>query len=92
VAHWRALLVARAIENQFYMLGVNRIGIDGNGLAYEKSTLAVTPDGTLLEPIVAGEELDIYDIDPQEAARYRAEFPTARDKRYTLYREFFGAY
>lgn len=91
VAHWRTLLVARAIENQFFMLGVNRIGVDGNGLAYEKSTLAVAPDGSILKPVMAGEELDIYDIDPQQAARYRAEFPTVRDKRYTLYREFFGA-
>ena len=89
VARWRVLLVARAIENQFHMLGVNRIGIDGSGLVYEKSTLAVAPDGTLLQPVMAGEELDIFDIDPEAAARYRAEFPTVRDKRYTLYREFF---
>lgn len=87
VAHWRALLVARAIENQFYMLGVNRIGSDGNGLSYEKSSCVVAPDGTLLEPILAGEELDIYDLDPEAADRYRAEFPTVRDKRYSLYRE-----
>lgn len=92
VAHWRSLLVARAIENQFFMLGVNRIGIDGNQLAYEKSTMAVAPDGALIEPLVAGEEMDIYDIDPEEAARYRAEFPTVRDKRYTLYCELLGAH
>jgi predicted amidohydrolase len=90
IAHWRSLLVARAIENQFFMLGVNRIGIDGNQLAYEKSTMAVAPDGVLIEPLVAGEEMDIYDIDPEEAARYRAEFPTMRDKRYTLYRDLLG--
>jgi len=87
IAHWRSLLVARAIENQFFMLGVNRTGIDGNQLAYEKSTMAVCPDGTLLEPLVAGEEMDIYDIDTEAAARYRAEFPTMRDKRYSLYCE-----
>ena len=33
-AHWKALLQARAIENQSYVIGVNRVGIDGNGLAY----------------------------------------------------------
>lgn len=64
------------------------MGIDGNALAYEKSTLAVAPDGTLLEPVVSGEEWDVYDIDPEEAAHYRAEFQTVRGKRYTLYREF----
>lgn len=87
VAHWRALLVARAIENQLYMLGVNRIGSDGNRLTYEKSSCVVAPDGTLLEPVLAGEELDIYDLDPDTADRYRTEFPTVRDKRYSLYNE-----
>ncbi|MDO8463831.1 MAG: nitrilase-related carbon-nitrogen hydrolase [Gallionella sp.] len=90
VAHWRTLLAARAIENQFYMLGVNRTGVDGNGLIYEKSTLALAPDGNILKPVLAGQELDIYDFDPAETARYRDEFPTLRDKRYSLYREFTG--
>lgn len=90
VAHWRALLVARAIENQLYMLGVNRIGIDGNGLVYEKSSFVVAPDGTVLEPALADEELDIYDLDLGVVDRYRAEFPTVRDKRYSLYHEFLG--
>lgn len=90
-AHWRTLLTARAIENQFFVLGVNRTGTDGNQLVYEKSTMAMAPDGTLLEPSVTGEEMDIYDIDPLETARYRAEFPTVRDKRYALYREFLGS-
>lgn len=88
VAHWRALLLARAIENQLFVFGVNRIGTDGRGLQYEKSSMAVAPDGTVLEPVLAGTELDIYDLDPAETARYRAVFPTVRDKRYALYREF----
>jgi|SaaInlStandDraft_3_1057020.scaffolds.fasta_scaffold43108_1 omega-amidase len=90
IGHWRALLVARAIENQFYMLGVNRIGVDGNGLTYEKSTLVVTPNGVMLDPVIASEEIDIYDIDLEEVARYRDEFPTVRDKRYSLYHKFLG--
>ena len=90
VAHWRTLLIARAIENQFFAIGVNRIGMDGNGLVYEKSSMVVTPDGAVLKPEVAGEEMDIFDIDPEEVARYRAVFPTVRDKRYALYRDLFG--
>jgi len=85
VSHWRSLLVARAIENQCFMFGVNRIGIDGNGLNYQKSSIVVTPDGELLEPVIPGHELDIYDIEPSDAATYRALFPTLRDKRYGLY-------
>jgi omega-amidase len=90
VAHWRALLVARAIENQFYMFGVNRIGLDDNGLLYEKSTLVVSPDGLVHKPLKEGMEIDFYDIDIEDTARYRADFPTVRDKRYMLYRNFFG--
>jgi omega-amidase len=86
VSHWRSLLVARAIENQCFMFGVNRIGIDGNGLIYQKISIVVTPDGELLEPVILGHELDIYDIEPSDAAAtYRALFPTLRDKRYALY-------
>jgi len=38
---------------------------------------------------VKSQEIDIFDINLEEAARYRAEFPTVRDKRYLLYRKFF---
>jgi predicted amidohydrolase len=85
VNHWRNLLIARAIENQCYMFGVNRIGVDGNGFQYQKSSLVVTPDGEVLKPTIPGYELDIYDIDPADVMNYRASFPTLRDKRYRLY-------
>ena len=45
--HWRALLVARAIENQCYVVGVNRIGSDPH-VAYESSSMAVDPLGEIL--------------------------------------------
>lgn len=85
VAHWRALLVARAIENQMFMVGVNRVGCDGNGLQYEKSSMVVAPDGVVTNPIYSNHELDIYEIDPQETQAYRKKFPTLRDKRNELY-------
>lgn len=88
VAHWRALLIARAIENQCFVFGVNRIGTDGNGLQYEKSTLVVAPDGSLVVPEETGREMDVYLIDSEEVKRYREEFPTVRDKRFDLYRRF----
>ena len=34
VAHWLSLLESRAIENQSYVIGVNRVGEDGNGFQY----------------------------------------------------------
>jgi len=47
-AHWKALLQARAIENQCYMIGVNRIGIDGNGLSYSGDSSVIDPWGTII--------------------------------------------
>ncbi len=87
VDHWRALLIARAIENQLFVFGVNRVGVDGNGLQYEKSSMVVAPDGNVLQPVHSESEMDIYEIDPSLVGKYRNEFPTVRDKRYGLYRK-----
>lgn len=46
---WRTLLQARAIENQSYVIGVNRIGTDGRGLEYSGDSLVVNFKGELLE-------------------------------------------
>lgn len=89
IGHWRALLVARAIENQYFVFGVNRIGVDGNDLVYTKSSMVVAPDGEVLAPVMAGAELDIYDIDLDQVAKYRTAFPTVADKRYALYKDFY---
>lgn len=43
--HWQTLLQARAIENQCYTIGVNRVGTDGNGLDYAGDTMVVGPFG-----------------------------------------------
>lgn len=86
VSHWRALLVARAIENQLFVIGVNRTGVDGNGLQYEMSSMAVAPDGTVLAPTHSEPEMAIYDVDPAMTHRHREAFPTVRDKRRELYR------
>jgi omega-amidase len=48
VGHWKALLQARAIENQCYVIGVNRIGTDGIGLAYSGDSSVVDPWGTVM--------------------------------------------
>lgn len=89
VAHWRALLVARAIENQYFVFGVNRIGTDGNGLSYEKSSIVVSPEGQVLNALHSELELDVYDVDLNSVTAYRSAFPTVADKRYTLYKEFY---
>lgn len=85
VNQWCALMVARAIENQMFMIGVNRIGTDGNGLTYVKSSMLVAPDGQVIEPIIPGEEMDIYEIDTEATGQYRAAFPTLQDANFERY-------
>jgi predicted amidohydrolase len=47
-AHWKALLQARAIENQCYVIGVNRVGTDGNGLSYSGDSSIIDPWGNII--------------------------------------------
>jgi len=53
---WQSLLVARAHENQCYVVGVNRVGIDGKGIEYDGSSLVVSPKGEILCSFDKGEE------------------------------------
>lgn len=68
--HWRQLLVARAIENLCYVVGVNRVGTDGNGHPYSGDSAIVAPDGDILfekrheacahTAVLSRERLDAY--------------------------------
>ena len=89
IDHWYGLLKARAIENQCYAIGVNRIGCDGNGIEYEKSTVIFDPLGIKLNPIDSDCDIDIYDLDRGLVEKYREEFPTIADKRYSFYRNLY---
>jgi len=46
--HWKLLLPARAVENQCYVIGVNRVGEDGNGLLYSGGSSIIDPLGNIL--------------------------------------------
>lgn len=76
---WEALLRARAIENQCYVIGVNRIGVDGNDVRYAGGSAAFAFDGTAL--LEAGGRSGVFTVtlDPQALAAYREEFPAWRD-------------
>ena len=89
VFHWRALSIARAIENQAYMISVNRTGTDGNNLSYKKSSMIVEPSGEILTPIYSEDVVDIYDVDVEKVEKYRMSFPTVVDKQYQLYEKIF---
>ena len=62
VLHWETLLKARAIENQSFMIGVNRTGIDGNGLEYEESSFIFSPLGNKLSPIMILEDVKVLTL------------------------------
>jgi omega-amidase len=86
--HWNTLLKARAIENECVVLGVNRVGNDGNGIVYEKGSIVITPDGSTKKPINSSLLFDIYHIEKQQINKYRNNFPTIQDKRFSLYKRY----
>lgn len=86
IGHWRTLLQARAIENQVYMVGVNRTGTDGNGLEYERSSAVVNANGEFLEPLASEGEMDVYEISRRGLDDFRAAFSTRQDRLPELYR------
>lgn len=53
---WKTLLLARAIENQSYVVGVNRIGDDGNSVYHSGDSAVINPMGQIISSINAGEE------------------------------------
>jgi predicted amidohydrolase len=88
--HWDTLLKARAIENQVYLIGVNRTGIDGNSIVYEKTSKVVFADGSELLPDKSiSDKVDIYSVDINKLNKYRNSFPTFKDKNFKLYHQLY---
>lgn len=83
--HWEVLLKARAIENQIFFLGVNRTGVDGNGLEYVESSHIYNANGERLDFESMG-SMRIFTIDKQWQKDYRDSFNTINDKKAELYR------
>lgn len=79
-AHWLALLAARAIENQAYVLGVNRCGDDPKH-RYGGRSQIIDPRGNVLADAGEKEGTIRASIDVEALRRYRAEFPALRDAR-----------
>ncbi len=78
--HWRALALARAIENQAFVLAVNRTGSDPH-LAYAGGTIAVDPKGEILGEL--GDEPGVLsvEVDPERVREWRSVFPAWRDMK-----------
>jgi omega-amidase len=76
---WNILLRARAIENQCYVIGVNRVGTDGNGIPYSGESMVLSPKGTVLETIESSEGLGSYILSIHDLNDFRLKFPVWKD-------------
>ena len=85
IDHWNSLLKARAIENQFIVIGVNRIGYDGNQLKYIESSEIFLPDGITSTALFKSKEMTVYEILPDIVNSYRKSFPVLEDRRKEFY-------
>ena len=77
--HWMALLRARAIENQAYVVGCNRVG-DGGNLHYSGDSMIVDPLGEVLARGDDTAGILSVDIDPAHVAAVRSRFPFLDDR------------
>jgi predicted amidohydrolase len=79
--HWETLLKARAIENQCFIIGVNRTGTDGNGIHYPGASHIFDPSGNDILYGNDKEEFLTGKINPAEVAEIRSRFPFLKDMR-----------
>jgi len=78
-AAWRALLPARAIENQAYVVGVNRVGADGRGVPYAGDSVVLDFLGRPLAEAGGGAALLTVELDAAQLAAFRESFPAHLD-------------
>ncbi len=79
--HWDVLLKARAIENQAYVVGVNRIGTDGRNIKYNGGTVILSPTGEIVAKSDDNlSQLIRSDIDLDTIIQLREKFPAWKDK------------
>ena len=78
--HWRTLLRARAIENQAYVLGVNRVGTVKD-LNHAGDSAIIDPLGQTLSEASIGEAVLVADVSAEQVARVREKLPFLRDRR-----------
>ena len=77
---WRTLLKARAIENLAYCAGVNRVGYDGNDIAYDGCSSIIQFDGEVLQEKVEEEGIINVELDKSKLTAFRNRFQFLQDK------------
>ncbi|MFP5080223.1 nitrilase family protein [Pedobacter sp. JCM 36344] len=78
-AHWNALIPARAIENQSYVIGVNRVGHDGKEVYHSGHSQCIDPMGKTIYYKPEDEDLYTFSIGYKELIKTRRSFPFLKD-------------
>lgn len=78
-AHWRSLIAARAVENQAFVVGVNRVGYDGNEQYYSGNSMCISPNGDVVYYKPEYEDLYTFSIYPKDLEDNRSRFPFIKD-------------
>jgi omega-amidase len=79
MAHWRALIPARAIENQSYVVAVNRVGHDGNQVYHSGHSMCIDPFGNTVYYKPEDEDLYTFSIGYEELVKIRRAYPFLQD-------------
>lgn len=76
---WKTLLRARAVENQCYVIGVNRVGKDNNDIYYSGDSMVIDPLGEILYQKEHVEDVFTITLDKESLQQAREKFPFWRD-------------
>ncbi len=77
--HWKALLKARAIENQSFVIGLNRVGVDGNGIAYSGDSTVIDSLGVVRYLSSCDETVHRHALDKAHLNEVRENFPFLKE-------------
>ena len=76
---WKTLLCARAIENQCYVVGVNRVGSDGKNVYHSGNSLVIDPLGQVLYHMADEEDVNTITLQKEMLEDVRSKFPFWKD-------------
>ena len=77
--HWRSLIPARAIENQAFVVAVNRVGHDGNEVYHSGDSMCIDPNGKVIYYKPNDEDLYTFTINKNDVTEARSSFPFLKD-------------
>lgn len=76
---WKSLLVARAIENQCYVVGVNRVGNDNNDVYHSGDSMIIDPMGIVVQTAAHDSTILTHVLSKKVLLEFRDQFPFLKD-------------